>query len=70
MRLCVVGAAKPAPLTVEHGADHPPGSSAGPAGVLAHRRLQDEEGEGDEVEGQTVWDEEGTWKTQEADEEE
>lgn len=59
-----------APLTVEDGADNSPGGGAGPAGVLAHRRLQDEEGKGEEEESEAIRDEEGTWKTQRADEEE
>lgn len=48
-------------LTLEQGAYLPPGSEAALAGVLAQRRLQEEERDATEEEENKVRDEEDTW---------
>lgn len=59
-------AARRGDLTLEHGADLPPGGQAALAGVLAQRRLQEEERDAAEEEEDKVRDEEDTCKTQRA----
>lgn len=51
-------------VTLEHGAYLLPGGRPALAGVLAHRHLQEEQGQAEEEEGKTVRDEEDTWKRQ------
>lgn len=54
----------PSPLTFKEGADPAPGCHPSLAGVLAQRRLQEEDRDPAGEEEDEVGDEEGTWQIQ------